>query len=54
MSCKQRIKIQIKLKASDFCFFITIRNAYVLEDSNSSVSVSIQNWTHVHMNFYTY
>jgi hypothetical protein len=54
MSCKQQIKIQIKLTVSDFCFFITIHNAYVLVDSNSSISVSIQNWTHVHMNFYTY
>jgi len=31
---------QIQLTVSDFLFFITIRNAFLFGDSNSSISVS--------------
>jgi hypothetical protein len=36
----------------DLFFFITIRNAFLFGDSNSSISVSNQNCTHVHVKFF--
>jgi len=43
--------MKIKL-TSNLSFFITISNASVFADSNSSFLVTIQNWTHVHMSFF--
>jgi len=43
--------MKIKLTVINFSFFIPIHNAFVHLDSNSSISVTIQNYTHVHMNF---
>ena len=39
------------LTVGKFIFFITIRSGFVFVHSNGSVSVTIQKWTHVHMNF---
>jgi len=45
--------MKIKL-TSNFALFITICNASVFADSNSSFSVTIQNWTHVHVSLFSY
>jgi hypothetical protein len=44
------IKIKIKL-TSDFCFFITMHNDFVFVDSKNSITVNIQNYTHVLKDF---
>ena len=43
LSCKPRIKIKTKLTVSNFSFFVTTYNAFVILDSNSCISVTIQN-----------
>ena len=48
------IKIKIKLTLSNFCFFITIHNDFVFADAKSSITVTIQNYTSVHMNSFRY
>ena len=42
----------MKLIASVFSLFITIHSAWCSVDSSSSVSVTIQNLTHVHTNLF--
>jgi hypothetical protein len=36
------------MKACNFSFFITIQNAFVSVDSNSCISVTAHNQTHIH------
>jgi hypothetical protein len=43
--------VKIKLTVSNFSFFITIHRVFVV-DSNSTISVTIQNYTDVHMKFF--
>ena len=38
----------MKLTVSSFPFFATVYNNFVFVDSNSRVSATIQNYTHVH------
>jgi hypothetical protein len=40
------------MKACKFSFSITIHNAFVSVDSNSSISVTAHNQTHIHTKFY--
>ena len=52
LSFKHKIKIKLKLTESNLSFFITVHNDFVFVHSNVSISVTIQNYAHVHTNFY--
>jgi hypothetical protein len=49
---KHYIKIKTQLTVSGFSFFVPIDNPFVLVDSNSCISVTIQNWTGFHINVF--
>ena len=44
--------MQIKLTVSNLSFFVTIRSGFVFVYSNGFISVTIQNYTRVSMNFF--
>ena len=44
--------MKIKWTVINISFFIAIHNAFIHLDSNSSISVTTQIYTHVHMNFF--
>ena len=43
--------IKIKLTLNHFSLFITMHDVLVFVDSNSTILVTSQNQTHLHMNF---
>ena len=45
-------RTEVKLTVNNLSFSVTNDNAFVSVDSNSCISVTIQNWTHVHVNFF--
>jgi hypothetical protein len=51
---KQLTKFKIKLTLNIVFSFIKLHNAFVFVDSNSSTSVTIQNYTNVHMNCFSH
>jgi len=53
-SFKHEITIKFDLTKSNLSFFIAVHNVFVFVDSNSSISVTIQNSTHVHTNFFSH
>jgi hypothetical protein len=46
---KRTVKSKINFTVSNISFFITIHNVFVSVNSNSSLSVTIQEYTHVQM-----
>jgi hypothetical protein len=52
LSFKHSFTTKTKCKVSNI--FITIQYAFVFGESVGCVSVTIQNWTHVHMNFFSH
>jgi len=51
LSFNHYIKIKIKLTVRNSSLFIIIHNASVFADSNSSISLTTENRTHVHKSF---
>jgi hypothetical protein len=52
--CNWYIKNNIELSVSPFYLFITFQNSFVFVDSNSSISMNLHNYIHVHIDIFSH